>query len=186
MWFVSTPVSCNSFKAATHGSSSPIMLIIEVLRPKRAAKHATLVAQPPKVSVIDCIVILSCPPAFGQSVSLITLSSTNEPKAMISSGLFNKMFGKEYVGLMLFAILLSFCKGDMVVMVFVFNGQLFISACIDSMVMFSVTPSLATQSAAIALPLLAATIEEAPSSFADIKPALNVSPAPKVSTTFTL
>ena len=74
----------------------------------------------------------------------------------------------------------------MVVMVFGFSYQPFISACIDSMVMFSVTPSLATQRAAIALPLLAASIVEAPSSFADIKPALYVSPAPKVSTTFTL
>ena len=168
------------------GSSSPIMLMSDVLRPKRAAKHATLVAQPPKVSVIDSIVTLSCPPACGQADNLITRSRTNDPKVRISSGLFNKLLGKEYFGLMLFIILLLFCKGDMVMIVFAFSDQPFISTCIDSMVMFSVTPSLATQSAAIALPLLAASIVEAPSSFADIKPALYVSPAPKVSTTFTL
>ena len=158
----------------------------DVLSPKRAAKHATLVAQPPKVSVIDSIVTLSCPPACGQADNLITRSRTNDPKVRISSGLFNKLLGKEYFGLMLFIILLLFCKGDMVMIVFAFSDQPFISTCIDSMVMFSVTPSLATQSAAIALPLLAASIVEAPSSFADIKPALYVSPAPKVSTTLTL
>ena len=168
------------------GSSSPIMLMSDVLSPKRAAKHATLVAQPPKVSVIDSIVTLSCPPACGQADNLITRSRTNDPKVRISSGLFNKLLGKEYFGLMLFIILLLFCKGDMVMIVFSFSDQPFISACIDSMVMFSVTPSLATHRAAIALPLLAASIVEAPSSFADIKPALYVSPAPKVSTTFTL
>ena len=168
------------------GSSSPIMLMSDVLSPKRAAKHATLVAQPPKVSVIDSIVTLSCPPACGQADNLITRSRTNDPKVRISSGLFNKLLGKEYFGLMLFIILLLFCKGDMVMIVFAFSDQPLISTCIDSMVMFSVTPSLATQSAAIALPLLAASIVEAPSSFADIKPALYVSPAPKVSTTFTL
>ena len=168
------------------GSSSPIMLMSDVLRPKRAAKHATLVAQPPKVLVIDSIVTLSCPPACGQADNLITRSRTNDPKVRISSGLFNKLLGKEYFGLMLFILLLLFCKDGMVVIVFAFSDQPFISTCIDSMVMFSVTPSLATQSAAIALPLLAASIVEAPSSFADIKPALYVSPAPKVSTTFTL
>ena len=168
------------------GSSSPIMLMSDVLSPKRAAKHATLVAQPPKVSGIDSIVTLSCPPACGQADNLITRSRTNDPKLRISSGLFNKLLGKEYFGLMLFIILLLFCKGDMGMIVFSFSDQPFISACIDSMVMFSVTPSLATHRAAIALPLLAASIVEAPSSFADIKPALYVSPAPKVSTTFTL
>ncbi len=79
--------------------------MIEDLSPKRAAKQATLVAQPPKVLVIDSIVILSCPPACGQPDSLITRSRTNDPKDRIASGLFRRLLGKEYVGLMLFSIL---------------------------------------------------------------------------------
>ena len=82
----------------------------DVLSPKRAAKHATLVAQPPKVSVIDSIVTLSCPPACGQADNLITRSRTNDPKVRISSGLFNKLLGKEYFGLMLFVIFYFFVR----------------------------------------------------------------------------